>query len=61
MVHQKSQETVNSLAIELFEIEAFKFGDFILKSGLHSPVYFDLRVVISYPEVMVCVRHFSFD
>ena len=32
--------------------EIIKFGDFTLKSGKKSDIYFDLRTLISYPELM---------
>ena len=48
-----SQETLKTLAIKLHEIDAIKFGNFETKSGLQTPIYFDLRVIISHPDVMV--------
>lgn len=43
---------LKDLAVALFEMDAVKFGDFTTKVGLKTPVYFDLRVIISYPKVM---------
>lgn len=44
-----------SLADGLLEAGCIKFGSFTLKSGLQSPIYIDLRQLVTYPKLLANV------
>lgn len=44
---------LEELAVQLFDAGAVRLGDIEAKVGRRTPIYFDLRVVVSHPKVMV--------
>ena len=47
-----ASELLQEVLLSLESMGSIKFGDFTLKSGLKSPVYFDLRLMVSDPRLM---------
>ncbi len=46
---------------QLYQIESIKIGSFTLKSGVTSPIYIDLRQIISYPKLMNAIANLMWD
>lgn len=46
-------DALRQVVVGLFEAGGIKVQDVVLKTGLVSPIYVDLRVIVSHPTLLV--------
>ena len=44
---------IEMLVVQLFNVNGLKFGEFFMRNGEVSPVYIDMRVIWTYPDIIV--------
>jgi uridine monophosphate synthetase len=54
---QPKPPLADQVALGLHALGAIRFGEFTLKSGQKSPIYIDLRLLVSDPSLMALVAH----
>lgn len=54
-----SSDAKKALVKKLHDAGVFKFGEFTLKSGQFTPVYIDLRSMISKPQLFVSISNLN--
>ena len=51
--------SIEDTICKLFDVDGLKFGKFTMRTGEMSPVYVDMRVIWSYPDIVVRLFTFS--
>lgn len=62
--HKKKSEHIcnqelQKVILKLYEIGAIKLDNITIKCGAVSPIYFDLRMIISHPDILRSIAHLT--
>lgn len=55
------ESKLKDVCIKLYEVGALKFGNFKMKVGATSPVYLDLRIMISFPSLLITLSEYIWE